>query len=613
MRSGWKDIRSKKTGFFFILLLAVCILLCGCTQTEQREDKVKVSIVDSLFFTASTPTGEVETGGDFRTELSIRAGYEIASCDYSEYTTEKKGAKTVLTLKNVSRPSRVTVECRKATGQDTVEIDLKCTIKYIFNGGTDGDGAEESTVDYSLTEHLRPNTINGADITRQGYVLTGWNTRADGKGEHIGLGSRVTVADGETATLYAEWEKSLDESQLLYKEVAKDAVTLMGYRGKGDIQPFVIPSEIGGRKVVEISSSFTTNMPCGTLSSKTLVLPNTIKFVKSNSFLHSSFSELYFSDNIEDIDEKAFPYNIKTLHINAVREPCFQAVNNSTIFSDNMDRLILNADKKKLIFFSGCSFAYGVCSDAVNDVYGDDYVVFNMGMNGDINAAFQMDIMVNYIGKDDVFVHAPEEMSPSQLMFSYFVNNIMFIMVEGNYDLLSLADFSDNGGVLRAFFDYIELKDEMEPCSYSDGRYEDFNIYGDYIYERPYDESTENERDVTYSDNAYCYAPELLTDSGIEKLVGYYDAIEAKGGKVYLSYAPVNISARGGTEIEEKGYEFAEKFESMLSVYGYEFISEVEDYMFLGRYFYDSDYHLNDLGASLRTERLISDLQAAGI
>lgn len=76
-------------------------------------------------------------------------------------------------------------------------------------------------------------------------------------------------------------------------------------------------------------------------------------------------------------------------------------------------------------------FCLRVCSDAVNDVYGDDYVVFNMGMNGDINAAFQMDIMVNYIGKDDVFVHAPEEMSPSQLMFSYFVNNIMFIMVGG--------------------------------------------------------------------------------------------------------------------------------------------------------------------------------------
>ncbi len=613
MRSSWKDIRSKKTQFFFILLLAVCVLLCGCTQTEHRPDKVKVSIVDSLFFTASVPTGEVEPGEDFKTELFLRTGYEFVSCDYKEYATETKDGKTVLTLKNVSRPSRVTVECQKSKVSNAVNIDLKCTIKYIFNGGTDREGAEERTVDYALTKHLRPNTINGADVERKGYVLTGWNTRADGEGEHIGLGSRVTVGDGEEATLYAEWEQSIGESQLLYKELENDKIALTGYRGKGDIQPFVIPAEIDGMKVAEISSSFTTNMPCGTLSSKTLVLPNTIERVKGNSFLHSSFSELYFSDNIEEIDEKAFPYNIETFHINAVRKPCFQAVNSNTIFSDNMDRLILNADKKKLIFFSGCSFAYGLNSHAVNDVYGDDYVVFNMGVNGDINAAFQMDIMVNYIGKDDVFVHAPEEMSPSQLMFGYFVNNIMFIMVEGNYDLLSLADFSDNGGVIRAFFDYIELKDEMEPCDYNDGRYEDYNIYGDYTYERPYDESTETERDVTYSDNAYCYAPELLTESGIEKLVGYYDAIRAKGGKVYLSYAPVNISARGGTEMEEKGREFAEKFESMLSVYGYEFISDVEDYMFLGRYFYDSDYHLNDLGAALRTERLISDLQAAGV
>ena len=61
----------------------------------------------------------------------------------------------------------------------------------------------------------------------------------------------------------------------------------------------------------------------------------------------------------------------------------------------------------------------------------------------------------------------------------------MFIMVEGNYDLLALADFSNNSGVIRAFFDYIEIKKDADPCRYDEGRYEDFNIYGDYIYERP--------------------------------------------------------------------------------------------------------------------------------
>lgn len=612
MQSNCRDMKNKRLSRLVVLLLALCVLASGCAQAEQQ-NKVKVSIVDSVLFTAENAVGNVEKGEDFIALLSLRAGYEFVSCDYSDYKASEKDGKTQLTLRNVVRPSRVTVKCQKKEVQNAVTIDLKCAVRYDFNGGKDADGSGTRTVRYSLTAHHRPNTINGANVKRSGFVLIGWNTRADGNGAHIGLGSRVTVQNGEEKTLYAEWEKSIDGSQFLYREAAEGAIALTGYRGAGDVQPFVIPSEIDGKEVVEISSSFTTNMPCRELSSETLVLPDSVKFIKSNSFLHSAFSELYFSDNIEEIDEKAFPRNIKTFHINAFREPCFQAVNNSTIFSDNMDRLILNADRRKLFFFSGCSFAYGLDSNVVDEVYGEDYVVFNMGMNGDINAAFQMEILLAYMGEGDVFIHAPEEMSPSQLMFGYFVNSIMFIMVEGNYDLLALADFSNNSGVIRAFFDYIEIKKDADPCRYDEGRYEDFNIYGDYIYERPYDEATESERDVTYSDNAYCYAPELLTDAGIEKLAGYYDEIREKGGRVYLSYAPVNISAGTGNDVREKGYEFAEKFENMFLGYGYEAISDVEEYMFPGRYFYDSDYHLNDLGAALRTERLLADLKAAGI
>ena len=605
-------MKNKRLSRLVVLLLALCVLASGCAQAEQQ-NKVKVSIVDSVLFTAENAVGNVEKGEDFITLLSFRAGYEFVSCDYSDYKSSEKDGKTQLTLRNVVRPSRVTVRCQKKEVQNAVAIDLKCAVRYDFNGGKDADCSGTRTVRYSLTAHHRPNTINGANVKRSGFVLIGWNTQADGNGAHIGLGSRVTVQNGEEKTLYAEWKKSIDGAQFLYREAAAGAIALTGYRGAGDVQPFVIPSEIDGKEVVEISSSFTTNMPCRELSSETLVLPDSVKFIKSNSFLHSAFSELYFSDNIEEIDEKAFPRNIKTFHINAFREPCFQAVNNSTIFSDNMDRLILNADRRKLVFFSGCSFAYGLDSNVVDEVYGEDYVVFNMGMNGDINAAFQMEILLAYMGEGDVFIHAPEEMSPSQLMFGYFVNSIMFIMVEGNYDLLALADFSNNGGVIRAFFDYIEIKKDADPCRYDEGRYEDFNIYGDYIYERPYDEATESERDVTYSDNAYCYAPELLTGAGIEKLAGYYDEIREKGGRVYLSYAPVNISAGTGNDVREKGYEFAEKFENMFLGYGYEAISDVEEYMFPGRYFYDSDYHLNDLGAALRTERLLADLKAAGI
>lgn len=606
MQGSYKDINFKK---FIGLLVAVLVFSCGCGKRAQDET-VSVSIVDSVFFTTENSVGKVERGSDFSTVLQFRSGYEFVSCSYPEYQTEKVADGVLLTLKNVTCPSRVTVACDiKQPFPDGIE--LHCTINYDFNGGVlRGSGETRTSVDYILTQHLRPNTFNGVQVEKEGYVLVGWNTQADGNGIHIGLGSRVTVGDGESITLYAEWLKSIDGREFLFKEIAPGAVSLTGYRGKGDVQPFVIPSEIDGKEVVEIASSFTTNLPCGALSADTLVLPNTIKKVSGNSFLHSDFSELYFSDNIEEIADNAFPYQFKTYHINAFLPPCFQAVNNSILFADNVDRLILHAGEKKMIFFSGCSTAYGLVSPAVDYSFGGEYTVYNMGMNGDINGAFQLEIIINYMEDGDVLVHAPEQMSPCQLMSAFYVNSIMFIMAEGNYDLLALADFSGNTGVFRAFFDYIEIKKETEACEYADGRFGEFNNYGDYISPRPYDESTESARDVTYSDDAYCYAPELITEEGVFRLVGYYDSIWEKGGKAYFSYAPVNISARGGTELKDKGLEFAKKIEEMLLSYGYTPISDVEDYMFEGRYFYDSDYHLNDLGAVLRTEQLIKDLKA---
>lgn len=596
--------------FAVALMAFVLTLICGCNP-EYVHPKVNVTIVDSVFFTAETPSGAIESGEDFSTVLDIRSGYKVAECSYANYKIDESEGVVRLTLPKITRPSRVIVKCEKIA-ETSPEINLNCTIRYEFNGGSTS-GTETFFVEEILTHHLRPNTWNGSGLKKSGFTLYGWNTKADGSGERIGLGSRVTVQHGEKITLYAEWIKQIDGSQILYRAIAPGICAVTGYRGEGDIEPFVIPDKINGLEVVEIASSFTTNMPCGKLTADTLVLPNTVKNVKSNSFLNSSFKEICFSDNIETIEENAFLYNFKTYRINAVRRPCFQDKNNSTLFADNFDRLILNADMRKLIFFSGCSFAYGVNSNVVNDAFGDKYTVFNMGMNGDINGAFQMEILLNYIVEGDVFIHAPEQMSPAQLMYSFYTNSTMFVMTEGNYDLLSLADFSDNGGFLRAFSDYLELKNQTDECSYSDCRYGEFNIYGDYIESRPYDEQTENDRDITYSDNNYCYAPELLSEAGIAKLTGYYDVISANGGKVYVSYAPVNISARSGTEIYDKGIEFAQKIESMLSVYGYSSISKVEDYMFKGRYFFDSDYHLNDLGAALRTEQLISDLKNAGV
>lgn len=614
MRNNCTGIKKTVPALLLTAVLCMFALLSGCGGAADNSSTVKISFVDSIFYSVEQPAAEVPYGEDHIVPVKLRNGYEFVSCDYPDYdVTVGADGQTTLILRRVTLPSRITVKTERRTAPNTF-IDLHCTVEYDYNGGKNRKDENGSlTVDYALTNHFRPNTWNGTGLEREGYTLYGWNTRPDGGGEHIGLGSRVTVPDGQKRTLYAEWLRQINTDLFLFKEIAPGECALTGYRGAGDIQPFVIPDKINGMRVTEIASSFTVNMPCVRLSAETLVLPNTVRYVKGNSFFNSSFTELCFSDNIEKIEENAFPDNFKTYRINAVMRPCFQDKNNGIIFADNMDRLIINKDRSKLIFFSGCSFAYGLNSSAVDAAFGGEYEVFNMGVNGDINGAFQMEIMLGYIGKNDVFVHAPEQMSRCQLMASFFTNNTMFVMTEGNYDLLTHVDFSENGAVLRAFSDFTELRKETGECSYSDGRYEDFDIYGDYTPERVYDESTEAERDVSYSDEVYCYEPEFLTEAGIARLAGYYDIIRDNGGRVLVSYAPVNISSRGGSEIHDKGLEFAEKLENMLLPYGYAPMSDVENFMFEGRYFYDSDYHLNDLGAELRTERLIEDLKAAGV
>lgn len=248
-----------------------------------------------------------------------------------------------------------------------------------------------------------------------------------------------------------------------------------------------------------------------------------------------------------------------------------------------------------------------------DNMFGGEYVVCNMGVNGDINGAFQMEIILSCLGEGDILVHSPEQMSAPQLMSSFYLDGRMFIMIEGNYDLLSIPDFSDNDLIFRAYMHYAEIRGREEPCSYSDGRTESFNEYGDFTYPRPYDEATENERDVTYSDDKYNFVPEMLTEEGVAKLAGYYAAAEDAGAKVYITYAPVNSSAQTAVSVEEAGESFDARFKQLLAPYGYAPISDYRDYIYSGRYFYDSDYHLNDYGAIMRTVQLIKDLQAAGV
>ena len=594
--------RSGRRAFCALLL---CVFFCACLRGSAEaaaEETVRVTLVDSVFFTAEEPSQSVAYGGTARFTLTTVPGFAVSSCSYADCEITGGDGEYTLLLKNVTRPSRITVYAASEPKEINTNPEFSCSIRYVFNDGT----AREKTEQYTLSYHIRPNTMNGNGIERDGWTLLCWNTRADGTGEDVGLGSRVTVEKDETLTLYGKWVKWENADDFVTQR-RDGAIVLTGYRGSGKADLFVIPGKIGGLTVEGLASSFTTNMRCGTLSSSVLVLPPTIRTVDDNAFLHSSFREIWFSDSLETFGSNAFPNAISVFHISAATAPRLQKENYNMRFPDNLDLIIKNRDQKKMIFFSGCSMCYGLDSAMVEKAFSGEYVVIDAGLNGEFNALFQLECILPYIGPGDILIHAPEQKNAYQFLAGKLVDSRVYCMAEGNYDLLALADFSYNAFMIESYTSYAGFRQRTEECSYSDYNGM-FNNYGDYAVERPYDESTEMMRDISYTEN-WGFDPELLTAENISFLASVYDLFRQKGAEVYFSWAPMNESSTGNEDLTAAAEDFQEELKKLFEPYGISIISEVTDYVYPGRYFFDTDFHLNELGVILRTERLIEDIK----
>ena len=563
-------------------------------NTPDGTEKFTVKILENPAFTCDSYSYTVKKGNKLVIELNTVTGAKYVSCSYKNCTVSRKTDWVTVTLNNVIRDCEVLFK---------FEV-KKCAIVYDANGGeVVENGDTEFKREYSLQIRRRINTERGTEILcRKGYSLVGWNTSADGKGEHIGLGSRLTMSCDENRTLYAEWKKWTD-ADYRYELTSDGAVCLTGIEG-ALFDELVLPEIIDGKTVTQIAAGFSKNIPSRV---KKLYIPATVLKVEEYAFTDSDITNLWFYDNILSIYDKSFNLkHLTTVHINAVLEPRFVRGNANAQFAENIDNLILNQGNKKLLFFAGCSMPYGLNSAEVEKKF-SDYKVIDLGVIGGTNAAFQFDIITNFCEEGDVFIHAPEQMSEYQLMYSYASDNRIFTMVEKNYDLLSLADIRKIEGFFKAFTDFNALRAKLPAQSY--GSYDNiYNTYGDIALERK--ALGENK---SYSDGSYYFNTELLTEQSFERLCSFYRKLQYKGVKVLFSFAPIN---RAGLNTEKKiadAYKFEEFYRQRSENNIYKVISTVDDYMYSGEYFFDSDYHLNDAGAALRTEQLIKDLKAAGV
>ena len=575
-----------------LMILILSLVLAGCGSTAAVDTRIQVSLMNTEGCAVEENGLWIAPGTDAVFHLRPEQGVTLAATDYpGRYHTELKDGFLVLTLKNVQRPTRVRLSL----------TDTFATVTYDPNGG-EGSVLVKT---YDLSNHLRPNTETGQDLfRREKHTLVCWNTEPDGSGVRVGLGSRVTVADA--LTLYAQWEPWTEESAFTYMGNQFGGVTIQKYRGNHET--VVIPERIDGRRVTDIGSSAFADC-----TATRVILPDTLERLAPDAFKGAAVESVVLFDSIRMISDDAFSNceNLTTLYVNAVEAPWGIEFRKESVYADKVDLLIAAQGQKKMVFYGGCSVWYNLDGAMMDEAFGSEYAVINLGLNGTVNSEVQMQILSPYLEAGDVLVHSLELTSKRQLLMERIMtdgDDKLWCGLEYNYDLFSLVDLRTVTGELNSLQRYLDQK--KTETSYLDVyRDQEGQAYLDAFGCIPFlrTETRDNLTDMVRLDESY------VNQDAMVVLDSYYSGWKDRGVTVYGTYACVNMDA-----VPQEQQQNVQRMDSLVKdafdqMTGAVLISDLSDFLVANGDCFDTNYHLLTAQARDNTTVWIRDLEAAMI
>ena len=269
---------------------------------------------------------------------------------------------------------------------------------------------------------------------------------------------------------------------------------------------------------------------------------------------------------------------------------------------DKVDRLA-EIDEPKIVIVGGSSVAFGLDSELIERYTG--MPVVNFGVYAALGTKLMLDLSEDFINDGDVIILAPE--LDAQTLSMYFNASTTLQATDGRPDILSRVPGEHLFSLLGASWEFATskigyIRSGSAPSTTGAYDRDNFNKYGDIVYERP-----ENTMSLYYDPNtAVNLSSEILNPEFADYLNSYIKAAEKKGASVYFSWCPVNqLSITEDTKSEERIAEFESFMQKSINC---TFISNINDYILDPGYFYDTNFHLNDDGVSARTITLTRDI-----
>ena len=261
---------------------------------------------------------------------------------------------------------------------------------------------------------------------------------------------------------------------------------------------------------------------------------------------------------------------------------------------------------KKIVIVGGSNIAFGVNSAQMESLLrnqGYDYTVCNFGLYAAVGTSAMLELSEDFIGEGDIVILAIEP--TSETFSTYFGATAMLKCAEKTPEMLLHMNKTQKSNLVGNFVSYLQERAEISRTGLipkADGVYgkASFDSNGDMIYQR-----AGNAMLLGY-DTAIPidFAKISLQPAFVEQVNEYIASAEKKGATVVMSFAPMNQGAITDPS-EEVLYDF---FCQLQEQFNCRIISDPNDYIMESGWFYDSNFHLNDAGAKIRTYNLACDV-----
>lgn len=256
---------------------------------------------------------------------------------------------------------------------------------------------------------------------------------------------------------------------------------------------------------------------------------------------------------------------------------------------------------KRVVIIGGSSVAFGIDSKLVEQELGMPCV--NFGLYAAFGLKPMLDLSLERLHRGDIVIIAPE--TTSQMYSGYCGYEYLLQAFESRIDLLAGFGTEYYPGLAAKVPGYIRDAKQLRKMGGASGEgvysLTAFDEYGDIVYPRP-----ENVMEKGYlEDNLPELRKEVVTGEFLDMINDYAFAARLKGAKVYFSFCPINTLALGEADEAEQEV-FVRALRDGLDC---PILSPLSDHVMDAGFFYDSNYHLNDIGARYNTLLLIADLQ----